>query len=358
MARVISLAELPDRGGAEYAQGLRAAVEAAVGYALEGMAQGEHEGTPVPEALLAQARRAARSGVGLDTVLRRYVAGHGLLSDFLVQEAEGQVAPAELKRLFRRLAATLDCLLSAVTAAYGLEERRQRRTTEQRRLELVERLLAGEPLDTADLGYEMALHHLGLVGCGPGLGEALPALASALDARLLVLSRERGVVWAWLGRRRPLEPGDAGRRARAALPAGAVLAFGEPAEGELGWRLTHRQAAAALSVAQRGEEPIVSYRDVALLAAGLQDDLLATSLRHLYIDPLKSERDGGTALFRALRAYFASDRNVSSTAAALGVTRKTVNGRLRAAEERLGRPLVACDSDLQLALQIDAAHTV
>ena len=42
----------------------------------------------------------------------------------------------------------------------------------------------------------------------------------------------------------------------------------------------------------RGPEPFVRYVDVALLAAVLQDDLLATSLRKLYLEPLEAERDG------------------------------------------------------------------
>ena len=134
------------------------------------------------EPLLAQARRAARSGVGLDTVLRRYVAGHGLLSDFLVQETEGRLAPAELKRLFRRLAATLDCLLNAVTTAYRLEERRSHRTAAQRRGELVERLLGGEPLDAAEeLGYGLETRHLGLVAAGQTSEHRLGGAVSRSD---------------------------------------------------------------------------------------------------------------------------------------------------------------------------------
>lgn len=353
MARVISLAELPDRGGAEYAQGLRAAVQAAVAYALEGMAQGEHEGIPVPEALLDQARRAARSGVGLDTVLRRYVAGHGLLSDFLVQEAEGRVGPAELQRLLRRLAFTLDCLLAAVTAAYGIEERRHRSTTRERRTELVERLLAGEPLDVSELGYELEGWHLGLVVRGPVAEEALRALVAGLDRQVLLVSSEPSACWAWVGGRlnfsaEEIEP-------LCHLPADGVqrLAVGEPGEGPAGWRLTHQQALAALSVAVRTDRPVTRYRDAALLACVLQDSLLATSLRRLYLQPLEAERDGGIVLRETLHAYFAAQGNLSSAAAALGVSRKTVGSRLRTVEQHLGTPVEECAASLGLALKMD-----
>lgn len=358
MARIVALAELPERGGAEYAQGLRSAVEAAVAYAIEGMAQGEYEGTPVPEALLLQARLAARSGVGLDTVLRRYVAGHALLGDFLVQEAEGRTPPEELKRLFRRLAATLDCLLSAVTAAYGLEERRHRRTAQQRRLELVERLLAGEPVDASGLGYELEGHHLGLVARGAGVGEALLALARSLGARFLALPDEEGLTWAWLGGREPLEPAEARRRAAAILPGWAAIALGEPGEGLPGWRLTHRQAQAALPLARPGPDPCVRYSDVALLATVLQDDLVSTSLRRLYLDPLLAERDGGETLLETLHAYYAAGRNASSAAVGLRVDRRTVTNRLRVAEERIGSSLDECVGDLEIALQLHRLEQV
>ena len=64
----------------EYVAGLRGAVEAAVDYVLAGLQRG-HDQPAVPEEVLAQARRAARSGVSLDAVLRRYMAGQALLGD-------------------------------------------------------------------------------------------------------------------------------------------------------------------------------------------------------------------------------------------------------------------------------------
>ncbi len=50
-----------------------------------------------------------------------------------------------------------------------------------------------------------------------------------------------------------------------------------------------------------------------------------------------------------LRAYFAADRNISSTAAALGVDRRTVTNRIRAIEDLFGRPLKDFATDLETA---------
>ena len=77
MTRVFAIAD-PDPDPA-YAEGLRTAVCAATAYAIEIVERGEEHAPPPPPILLAQARLAARAGVGLDTVLRRYCAGQNLL---------------------------------------------------------------------------------------------------------------------------------------------------------------------------------------------------------------------------------------------------------------------------------------
>jgi hypothetical protein len=103
----------------------------------------------------------------------------------------------------------------------------------------------------------------------------------------------------------------------------------------------------------RGPSGLVRYGDVALLASMLCDDLLSTSLRQLYLDPLKGERDGGKVARKTLRAYFSARRNVSSTAAALGVSRRTIGNRLHAIEERLGRELDSSAAELEAVLRLE-----
>ena len=351
LTRVHAVSEPPPRGGPEYAEGLRAAVAAGVEYGLEGIERGEGGASPLPEALLAQARLAARSGVSLDTVLRRYFAGHTLIEDFMVEEAQSTelLSPAELKGLLRSQAAIVDRLLAAVSMAYTEEAERRPDSTEQRRTERIERLLGGEPLDTSGLDYDFDGWHLGLVASGPGASEAIPTLARSLDAHLLSVRREEGMLWAWLGCRRRLDPEEVKPQG---LPAELTLAIGEPGEGHSGWRLTHRQARAALSVAQRSGDAMVRYAGVALLASALQDELLRSALHGLYLAPLEAERDGGEVLRQTLRAYFAAERNVSSTAISMEADRKTVTSRLRETERRLGRPIATCAAELETALRL------
>jgi hypothetical protein len=301
--------------------------------------------------MLAQARLAARNGVSLTTVLRRCTAGHALLVDFLIEEA-GALKPSSLRSLLGAQAALLDRLLTVVGEEHTRESKgRHLSSTEQRATDHVERLLAGESLDTSQLAYDFEGHHLGLIAEGPAAAEEIRALAAPLDCRLLLVTHSDGVVWAWLGSRRSIEPWELKEHV-GAMSAEASLAFGEPAWGLSGWRTTHRQAKAALPIALRSPKRPIRYADVALLASVFQDDLLATSLRELYLSPLQRERDGGELARKTLRAYFATERNVSSSAALLGVSRGTVTNRLHLIEGRLGRPLDSCAAELKTALQL------
>jgi len=349
LARMRSVEDPREVGDAEYVQGLRGAVRAALEHAIAVLEGGEARAEPIPEPLLSQARLAARNGVALDVVLRRYMAGHALLCDYLVQDVgEG----ASLRTALLGQARLLEQIVLAVADSYKQELESRRMTVEHRRAEEVRRLLAGEPQDAIELGYDLDGWHLGVVATGPGAPPALRELAAHLDRRLLLARPGGAEVWGWLGGTRRMEAQKPIERARAETRAALVVAIGEPGRGVSGWRLTHRQAKAALPVALRSETRVVSYCDVALLASVLDDEVLVNSLTETYLLPMAAERDGGATLREALRAYFAADRSVTSAAAALGVSRQTVKARLHSVEERIGRPLDACGMDLEIALRL------
>jgi PucR C-terminal helix-turn-helix domain/GGDEF-like domain len=354
LSRVYGISDPTEAADSTYAEGLRAAVAAALDYGLAGIESGEKRAPPVPAVLLAQAHLAARNDVSLDTVLRRYFAGYTLLGDVLIEEAQdGRLfGGEELKRLLRAQATLFDRLLAAVGEEHAREAQSRPDTFERRRAERVERLLAGELLDASDLPYDFDRWHLGAILAGAGAAEAIREIAEALDRRLLLVRRGEGSVWVWLGGRSPTDPEDLRLLLRERVGQ-VCLAAGEPGQGMAGWRLTHRQARAALPIALRGDRAFVRYADVALLASILQDQVLATSLWQIYLAPLASERDGGEISRATLRAYFAADRSVSSAAAALGVNRNTVASRLRAIEARIGRPLGSCSVELVAALRLE-----
>lgn len=346
-----------DSGGTinpEYAEGLRVAVSAAIDYGLAAVERGEERSPPIPAVLLVQSRLAARSGVSLDAVLRRYFAGYAVLGDFIASEPNvgDSLGVDGIHRIGRDQAAVFDRLLAAVTEEYTRESKGQPDSAEARGAERVRRLLAGELLDTSEFAYEFNAWHLGVLAAGPGALEAIRDLAKCLDRRLLFISEGEGTIWAWLAGRQTLATEEALVYAEDPQ-VGTVIAFGEPAHGLPGWRLTHRQAMSAMTVARRGEGGVVRYADVALVASMLQDDLLATSLRELYLVPLSKGPDGGETLRETLRAYFSAERNVSSAAAALRVKRHTVTNRLRVIEKHLDRPLSTCAAEMEAALRLE-----
>jgi DNA-binding PucR family transcriptional regulator len=349
VARAYGVEDPTEASDPAYVAGLRAAVGAALGYGLAAAERPDAPPEPIPASLAAQARSAARNGIALETVLRRYFGGYMLLGDFLIAAAQ---RGAELQRAWRALAACFDRLLEAVAQEYRAEASGRAQSSEQRRAGRVRRLLAGELLESAELDYELHSNHLGAVVAGPGAKGAIRELAAGLDRQLLLVQGEAGTIWAWLGGRGKLAAAEALRRAHAAFAPELTLALGEAGEGIGGWRATHRQAKAAIPIALQGAPRLVCYADVALLAAALGDEVLAGSLRDAYLAPLEAERDGGAALRETLCAYFAAGRHISSTAAALGVSRRTVTNRLAVVEERVGKPLDASAAELETALRL------
>lgn len=353
--RVYAISDPHDVADPAYLQGLNAALAAAIDHRLAVLEAGERQAPPVPPVLLAQARLDARDGVSLDTVLRRYFAGNTLFENFLLEEAERAEVPSSALRHLLGVQATLsDRLLAAVSAEHACEAKNRPSSPAERRRECVKALLAGELVDHSELGYDLDTHHLALMAKGEGVEELMGALANTLDRRLLAVRREEEPIWAcWLGGRRQLATEKALQALSDVAPDRVFVTVGEPGEGLSGWRFSHLQAKAALPVAERRGQPVLRYADVALLASILRDDLIASSLRQLYLAPLEQTRDEGKVARETLRAYFTAERNISSTAAALGVDRRTVRNRIRAIEGLLGRPLKDSAADLEIALRLD-----
>jgi hypothetical protein len=357
LVRIYGIADPTQVGEHEYVVGLRASAAAGIAYAFDAMeaAAAGAESPEVPSQLLVQAQLAARNEVSLDTVLRRYFSGNTIITDMLLEESErAGLSRDELKRLLRGLAAALDRLLARVGEEYTREAERRPPSGARGSAEIVGRLLSGELQEASELRYSLECWHLGLVCSAANPATAARALAGDLNRALLLATPSEDLCWAWLGGSRPFDPEDIERLVcRAVQTDSAVIAFGEPAHGLSGWRLTHRQAASALPVARRSPQQVSRYSEVSLIASALHDELLSRTLRQLFLEPLGLERDEGRVAKRTLRAYFDSSRNVSSTAAALGVTRRTVSNRLAAIEKRVGRPLSRFSAEIETAIRLE-----
>lgn len=352
-ARVRALAEQSGREDAEYIAGLRVVVAEGMEYGLTSIEHGEDWSGPIPASALAQARLAAQSGVRLDTVLRRYAAGDRLLGDFIMDEAD-RIPSRALRHVLRSQGPYVDRLMAAVSSEYTQELERMRRSPTQRLAERVQRLLVDDgPLEAADLDYDLDAWHLGTIVTGPGAEELVRGIATRLGRQILAVPHGDGMLWAWLGGRRPLPAADLEPLLAHASPDISV-SVGEPRRGLQGWRLTHREAQGALEVMLRRPAQLTRSSDVILLAAVLRDEVLSKSLLQTYLAPLDAYGDSGATLRETLRAYLDSGLNAATAAAALKVDRHTVQRRLRKVEEALGRLLPDCHAELEVALALES----
>jgi hypothetical protein len=349
VARVRTVSDPVGNEDAEYFAGLQAAIRAALDHSLSSMEHGEEWSGPIPSAAAAQARRAARYGVSLDAVLRRYAAGDRLLADFVMDEADRFPSHA-LRQVLRIQGAVLDRLMASIATEYADEIDQAGCTPGRRLAERVQRLLDGSSTVPAELNYELNAWHVGVIATGARSAQAIEGLAKALGYSLLLVSGRDKSVWAWFGGQRRLAIADIERSLADQKANGISLAIGEPARGIDGWRITHWQAQRALWVALRRPQPLTRYADVLLLAHAMRDDVLARSLHEIYLLPLAGQRDGGAMSRETLRTYFASGRNAATAAAVLNVNRHTVERRLHKIEASLGRSLHTCQAELEGAL--------
>jgi hypothetical protein len=337
---------------AEYVVGLRAAVAAAVDFVLQGTELGENLPGPVPSAVVAQAQRAARHGVDLDTALLACAAGQRLLARHVTAQAH-DLPSGTLGQALDLQGLLVERLMAEVSREHKRELTRARRSPDQRHAELVSRLLAGEPIDTARLDYNLDAWHIGVIATGNGAAQALRGIAKGSDRQLLCIAHAEETVWAWLGGKRRLAVSEIEPFMPVERGAGVSLAVGEPGRGLEGWRLTHQQAQAARLVALHRPRRFTRYAEEMLLAAVLRDETLAKSLKEIFLSPLASQRDGGAGALKTLREYLGSGRNASATGSALGLNRHTVESRLNTAEQHLGRDLDTCLVELEVALRLE-----
>jgi hypothetical protein len=349
---------VPDTVGGRdptYQAGVRAAVTAVLEYCLAAIEYGPAWSAPIPVEAAAQARRAARAGVSVGAVLRRYFVGHRRLGELVAEEA-ACLGPASDELVLHHIRSTQDALLEHLNAAieheYDQERERMACSPEQRRVELVCRLLDGETASRsqlAELGYRFDAWHVAVIATGARARAALENLKA--DRQLLPVPHSEETVWAWLGGRRRPTHADIGC-IHSDRELGVSLAIGEPATGIEGWRQTHQQAQQALQVALVGLQTRTRYADIALLTPWLEDPDRGRALVELYLSPLENQKDAGVGSRQTLRAYLETDRNVSSAARRLGINRRTLTNRLNIIEVTLGYKLDVRKSELEVALRL------
>jgi hypothetical protein len=345
-----------------FAAGLREMVLACIDCCLAAIERGSQWSGATPPAVVAHVRRAASSGVDLTTALSRCVAASTLAWNVLLDEvAAHHELPDEqrfalLGEASTAIGSVLACVETEIAEAQSAEIRRRARSCEQRRSEIVRRLLADEFVDAselAELGYDLNAWHVALIATGAEAEQTVRSLAAGLGRRLLPVPQDAETVWAWLGGEHRPTFDDIERAHATAQPTGVSLAVGEPARGVDGWRTTHQEAQGAMLVARDRPSRVTRYLDVALDVAALQDYALADSLIEKHLSPLEDVPVGGQTARRAVRALFDAEHNVSSAANALGVHRSSVHRWRDQIERRLGYRLHERQAEIELALRVE-----
>jgi len=296
----------------------------------------------------------ARSGAPLEGILRGYSIVLTTFMEFLVEKLSDQPWASEaLRHAVSMQTMHSDRLMGAFAAVYEEEMERLSRSAAHDLALRVQRLLAGEPVESVDLGYNLDAWHIGLVAVGAKAEVACQNLAQRLGCDVLYVPEASGRTWAWLGSAQSIAFDRLTQGTASTIGDSVSLAVGEPRRGADGWRLTHQEAQLALAVMLRmPRQRVTRCSDVALSAAVMGDETLERALVDAYLKPLH-EHSNGRALRKTLRTYLNVNGNIASTAASLGVDRHTVRRRLRKVEEAIDRPLDTCRAELEVALHIE-----
>jgi DNA-binding PucR family transcriptional regulator len=324
-----------------------------VALALDLVAAGARD---VPEELPVEsvelARVAARAGLPPDTISTVFRTGQSRFWEAWREAIEGLGLSPELTL------AVIDEVMDFGTRymAWTAQEVAARylhelETREDTLFALVRQVLDGRAAQDAQLGYALHGRHLALFVTGPRSREAVTAFATEFGRRPLVVAPDQEAAWAWLSEQ--AEPDARRTRNLSKIAAGleVTLGVGSTRTTIQGFRRSHEEARIAARCAASMGEPVAVYADVLPEALALGDAQAAEELVARTLGPLGKDKRG-QRLRETLRAYCATG-NGASAASQLGVSRRTLTYRVAEIERRLGTPLAARRTEIDLALRLE-----
>ena len=327
-----------------------------------------------PAASLEYARRKAQRGTPLTALLRAYRLGHTCFSDWLFRELARQTSDAQMLTaatlgMSKIVAGYVDQTSEEIVAAYTHERENWLRNRSAVRAARIGDLLSGQRINVsateATLGYRLRQYHVGLVcwaGDATGTADEITRLEHAIShiaekaacgGEPVFLPRDESSAWAWL----PLgirDTFDASVATTADVDGDIHFAFGAPAKGAAGFRLTHEQAIAAQAVALAAGPAMprsVAFSEVAPVAMMLGSADLLRAWVLATLAGLATDDEHHARLRDTLLVFLQAGGSYKTTAERLTLHKNTVQYRIRKAEERLGRPVSENQHDVELALR-------
>jgi len=336
---------------------------------LAGVNHGEVEVRPGPQ-VLDFARTLARRGIDLPTMLSMYRIGQRAVWNYTAEFLQTEVEDSELRwavllHYWTLSTHWMDGTIEKLVPVFIEEHTQWQQGEEARRAEVVNALIAGKSVDiesaAAGIDYPLDHHHtafiLQIVSDIPGY-EAPRILDAAVEnirkwiggGTPLVISSGAHSAWLWVAQLSAAALGGATLE----LPPGVRAAVGMCHPGSSGFRLSHLEARAALSVAERSAEPVVHYANVELaclasgvVAADVRAEFVRRELRGLSADDDATQR-----LRETLIIYLQQGCDAAATGERLHLHPNGVRYRVKQAEEKLGHVVNQRRAHLELALEM------
>ncbi len=350
-ASILEVHRPPPAAEAELIASLRATLRDGLEFSFAAFEHGEAWDEPLPRSLVDQVAYVVQVGMPLDALLRGYTAGNTVISRFVAEECADLPAEA-LTYSVEVQSRVADALIGGLSAEYAHQASLLERSSRQRAMREVERLLAAEPFVGEVIDYLLDRWHIAGVVSGPQAEPRARLLAERLGCDLLLLPRAAETHWAWWGRRERIGAPSV-MAAIDRLPSGATFALGSCRRGEEGFRLSHREARFSADIAVRTGEPAIRGADAILPALLIRERSTAELFLDAQLGPLKSEKDW-PMIADTLRAYLDAGSALGAAAATLGVDRHTVSRRVRRIERLLERPLTEVSAELEIALRVES----
>ncbi|HEX3979493.1 MAG TPA: helix-turn-helix domain-containing protein [Solirubrobacteraceae bacterium] len=330
-----------------------------------------------PPAAVDYAREFVRRGLPLDSLLRAYHIGQArFFRRWCTKARETITDPHELTEAVE-LGANwtfdyVEKLSDGLVQRYGEERERWVRSAAAVRAQVIEALLAGEPVDaeraSSRLGYELGRNHLafaiwsdapldrGDIALAMIERAALQLVSSLGLAGPLLVPRARLCLAGWIGSR-----GDDhivglthAHMDIESFPT-VLAAFGSPGVGVTGFARSHREAFHTRRIAQLTQQragTVTHYDTVALAALASADLGEAREFVTAELGQLLGDDDQSVRLSATLRVYLEENMSPLRASRRLGVHEHTITNRIRAAQELLPHPIDQRSCELQVALRL------
>ncbi len=327
--------------------------------------------SPAPQ-VFDLARTLARRGYELPLLLSVYRIGQRAVWQFITTKLEREVPDPALRaavllRFWSNVAIWLDTTLEALIVAFTEEREQWQRGALARRAGVVQAILAGQAVDidraTTALAYPLSRHHVAFT---LRAGDEVPdldvqrllengsgAISSALGgSRPLMVASGARAVWCWTSTPGPVDSSSA--LAEAVLPGLLFGTLGRSHLGVAGFRASHQEAVAALSIGRRPQGGLLRFEEVELacLAAGALGPDLRRAFADRELGTLAGHDESTVRLRQSLRVYLQQGCDATATGELLGLHPNTVRYRIRQAENKIGHSILYRRGHVELALEI------